>query len=389
MTMFKQLGQRSFRVLATFGFLLFVLGRSEVIDVRYEYQAEPSSSVYVLGDHPLFGNNDVTRAVRLAPLETNVWGASFDVPKNTGIDLSFLVRQDSPALLADSANGRLLDYHMVVATDSEPEEEKSPAHPEISTPRVEMFTFVPRHFQGRKVRVLLPRNYTENMGERYPVLYALDGQNVFAPGGPFGSWDMDVTVKRMMASGEIPEVIVVALDNSSDRMSEYLPEYGAYNDEYPSLKNIKGRGGEFLSMMRDELMPIINGHYRTQTGPEHTSIIGSSLGGLIAYQAANEFTDTFGAAACLSPAFHAALEESVKLADRPMSQHARIYLDSGNVGSSNDGFKNTMEVRDHLIRSGHPLGPDFMHTVGLGHGHNEAAWRERTPFVLQWMYGKL
>lgn len=247
--------------------------------------------------------------------------------------------------------------------------------------RTETFTFTPTNFRPRTIRVQLPRGFDQNPDRRYPVIYAMDGQNVFAPGGPFGSWDLDVTVRKLTAIGEIPEVILVGVDNTQDRFAEYTPEYG-------SVQGTQGRGGEFLAALRDGLLPAMEARYpgRIATGPENTSILGSSLGGLISWHACNDFESTWGAAVAMSPSFQVNLQENLTRADRGPDTRGRLYIDSGNSGPSSDGYWNTYDLRDRLLRSGHALGPRTYHRIGLGQQHNEAAWRDRAPGALKWLF---
>lgn len=253
-----------------------------------------------------------------------------------------------------------------------------------TNPRVLTYTFVPSDpiFRGRTVRVLLPRGYEENPGRRYPLLFAQDGQNAFSPGGSFGSWDLDLTTTRLTARGEVPEIILAGFDNTQDRIPEYVPEY-------INALGITGRGGAFLRMIRDELLVDLGQRYRLQGGPENTAHLGSSLGGIIGFEAANERRDTFGAAIIMSPAFWIGPPAFQEKARRSPDAHARMWLDSGNTGQSNDDYANTVTIRDLLIQSGHAIGPDFHYTVGLGQQHNEAAWRQRTPEALRWLYRPL
>lgn len=244
---------------------------------------------------------------------------------------------------------------------------------------IQSFTFVPANFRARTIRVQLPRDYARNTHRAYPVLIAQDGQNVFAPGGAFGSWDLDIAVRTLAARGEIPEIILVGVDNTQDRITEYIPNWGGY-------AGVNGRGTEFLTMIRDELMPELRRRYRIAPGPAHTGHIGSSLGGLLGYEAANEFEDTFGQVACLSTAFWVAITPALTRADAAPSTRGRLYLDSGTAGTSADDYVNTMTIRDRLIQSGHVFGPDFWHVVGHNEQHNEAAWRNRSPEVLRWMF---
>ncbi|MCC6547224.1 hypothetical protein IT570_08655 [Candidatus Sumerlaeota bacterium] len=242
--------------------------------------------------------------------------------------------------------------------------------------RTETFTFAPADFRSRTIRVLLPRDYDRNTGKTYPVLYAQDGQNVFSPGGPFGSWDLDLSIKSMIANGDLPEIILVGIDNSNDRFAEYTPEWG-------SVQGTQGRGREFLRAIRDELMPVIAQRYRVATGPENTSHVGSSLGGLLGLTASLEFEDVFGAVAAMSPSTQVNTAQILSDASQPPSSRSRLYMD---CGTNSDGYNNTINVRDQLIESGHIYGPAFLFVVGPNMQHNEAAWRTRSPEMLRWMY---
>ncbi len=257
-----------------------------------------------------------------------------------------------------------------------------PPDEELSPPRREEFTFAPGDptFDARTVRIQLPRGYEDHPAKHYPVLYAQDGQNVFSPGGAFGSWDLDVTIPELVSRGEMPEAILVGIDNTADRLREYRPEY-------TSLGGVPGRGRAFLTMLRNELMPEIDSRYRTLAGPRETLHIGSSLGGVLGFQAAEEFDGVFGCVIAMSPSFWLNPGEFQRRASQPPESFARLWIDSGTSGiGGNDGFWDTMTVRDTFLDNGHALGPGFFHTVGLGQEHNEAAWRERSPEALRWAY---
>src|SRR5690606_9479242 len=81
----------------------------------------------------------------------------------------------------------------------------------------------------RTIRVLLPPGYEapENAARRYPVLYLLDGQNLFdacLSDVSHQEWGVDETVYRLVAERKIPPLIVVGVDHAGkDRAHEYLP----------------------------------------------------------------------------------------------------------------------------------------------------------------------
>ncbi len=243
-------------------------------------------------------------------------------------------------------------------------------------PRVESFTFVPgdSRFSARRVRVRLPRGYDTRTNHRYPVIYAQDGQNVFSPGGAFGSWDLDLTADRKTRDAAIPEVVIVAIDNTSDRILEYIPNWITYG-------GLRGRGTDYLELIRDELMPEIESRYRVSTDPRHTVHLGSSLGGILGFEAAHEFGNTWGVVIAMSPSFWLDVQGFRNRALQPPSGRARIWLDAGTV---NDSFEEFNVVRDALVESGHVFGRHFKSTIGVGDAHNEAAWAGRLPWALRW-----
>jgi hypothetical protein len=66
----------------------------------------------------------------------------------------------------------------------------------------------------------------------------------------------------------------------------------------------------------------------------------------------------------------------------------RIWLDAGSdEGSADD---DVMEADDILLAKpsgqAYVRGADLACTLGQGQAHNEAAWRARSPWALEWLY---
>ena len=135
---------------------------------------------------------------------------------------------------------------------------------------------------ARTVRVLVPPDYDApaNAKRRYPVLYLLDGQNLFdacLSEVSHREWGVDETVYRLFAEHAIPPMIVVGIDHAGkDRAVEYLP-YKDYVGN-PSMPEPAGR--PFPDFLTDEVMPLVVGQYRTLPGHANTGIGGSSYGGV-------------------------------------------------------------------------------------------------------------
>ncbi len=141
---------------------------------------------------------------------------------------------------------------------------------------------------AHRFRVFLPPGYYENTLKKYPVLYMHDGHNLFFKKEAFlgSSWRADEVLGMLDKMNAIEEVIVVGI-HPNERMQEYtLPGYEDY--------------GRFLV---EKLKPLIDGKYRTLTGPMDTAVMGSSLGGVVSFYLGWQWPDVFGKLACLSSTF--------------------------------------------------------------------------------------
>jgi len=77
------------------------------------------------------------------------------------------------------------------------------------------------------------------------------------------------------------------------------------------------------------LKPLIDSTFRTMKEKEHTSVIGSSLGGQASLHLLIRHPDLFGKAACMSPAFQPSILTSVATLPLEILQDKIIYMDNG------------------------------------------------------------
>ncbi|MBX3729925.1 MAG: hypothetical protein KF858_12125 [Candidatus Sumerlaeia bacterium] len=337
-------------------------------------------ALYVSGPSPYLGDCDPMQSVRMLSIGAVEWVLPLDLPGIASDMLRFHERPFGPAGLDDPGNAAEF-----VDTMSACHQLEAPDVPvrqgDLSAPRRVDILFSPTGFRPRRVSVLLPRGYDSQVDRSYPVLLALDGQNVFAPGGAFGSWDLDRTITDLIDQHLVPDMILVAVANTPDRFAEYTPEW-IENDGQ------SGRGGAFLDALCDELLPMLRARWRVGDAAHDVALVGSSLGGLLAIEAAIRRPDAFGAAIAMSPSFWLAPDEYVRRATEHAraGTRARLWIDSGTEGRSHDGFLHVQTVRDAFLGSGALFGPDFMHVTGVGDAHNEAAWRRRAPLALRWLH---
>lgn len=236
----------------------------------------------------------------------------------------------------------------------------------------------------RAIWAYLPPSYAENTRARFPVLYMHDGQNLFDPALAFGGneWKVDETLDAAAEDGSIEELIVIGVENTSQRIYEYTPTTD------PSTAG--GGGGDlYLAMLKGELKPQIDAMLRTIPDRARTAILGSSLGGLISAYAGVKQPEVWGIVGAMSPSTWWNNEVIIgDVGGMPTgARPARVYVDSGDSGASNDDVANTNMLAATYVNIGYASGVDFLHVVQAGGQHNEVYWAERLPGALQFLFG--
>ncbi len=132
------------------------------------------------------------------------------------------------------------------------------------------------------VRVLLPTAYRSHPRRRYPVLYLLHGAV-----DNYTSWTVKGDAEQLTA----PYPVIVVMPDSGPS--------GGYTNWYNG-----GAGGppEWETYHIDQLLPWIDGHFRTRADRAERAIAGLSMGGFGAISYAARHPDLFGAAASFSGA---------------------------------------------------------------------------------------
>ena len=237
----------------------------------------------------------------------------------------------------------------------------------------------------RNVVVYTPAAYDDDISQRFAVLYMHDGQNLFDPNdAAYGvAWEVDDTVDSMVASGGIPPVIVVAIDNSPERLSDYSPDPDPYYGG--------GQGDTYADALVQVIKPFIDAHFRTLPERPYTSVMGSSMGGLISLHLAMRYPEVFGRVACVSPSLWwnsgSALQ---RFSSYTGLLPIRLWLDAGNLEGdyddpSNLRFDDLSNLRDLALGKGAQLGHDLGYLEAIGGSHNEASWATRLPAILRYL----
>ncbi len=145
--------------------------------------------------------------------------------------------------------------------------------------------------EKRTIWVHTPASYAG--GARYPVLYLTDAEAQF---------EHTVGLADFLArNGLVPEMIVVGITNT-DRTRDLTPTRAALERpgggrfEFPT----SGGGDRFLAFLETELIPWVDGRYRTEPC---RLFAGHSFGGLLALHAFATRPALFRAVVAVSPTF--------------------------------------------------------------------------------------
>lgn len=236
----------------------------------------------------------------------------------------------------------------------------------------------PQLKRHRRIWVYLPKSYHSN-NKSYPVIYMLDGQNLFDRQTSFsGEWQVDETMDARDEAG-LPTAIVVGIDHGGKyRLEEYTPWT---NSNYDS-----GKGEQMLTFITQELKPYIDQQFRTKPSAKHTAIIGSSLGGLMAIYAGLKSPEIFGKIGVLSPAYWI----NPEIFDFAQAHAFRKNLSIYQVMAIPEGQKHIdyMWKMDSLLRTKRRIKLKIQTQSRKEGGHTEAFWASELPAIFAYFFGE-
>ncbi len=257
-----------------------------------------------------------------------------------------------------------------------------------------LHTLDSRVFQNtRTIRVLVPADYDApaNASRRYPVLYLLDGQNLFdacLSDVSHREWGVDETVYRLVRERRLPPLIVVGIDHAGiQRGHEFLPYPDSSGD--PGAAHPVGR--HFPDFVIDEVMPLVDGHYRTLKGHHNTGIGGSSYGGVAALYALLSKPWVFGFGLVESPTLWVGMGQLARDTGPLAALPERVFVGFGGREISDPQAKALMDRLLGTVESNfRAAGYDdrrFRYVLDPEAAHNEDAWAKRLPDALTFLFG--
>lgn len=263
------------------------------------------------------------------------------------------------------------------------------------------------------VWVWLPPEYGAARGKRFPVLYMHDGQNLFDKGltAYNQEWQMDEAIPRMVRQGDLRSWIVVGVQSPKARYTALFPQriFSLLSPDYKrrveglETSEPKGplAGDDYLKFIVGTVKARVDREFRTLKGPEDTAVMGSSMGGLMAFYAMAEYPAVFGQAAAVS--MHLPLAgverggdhskwaaESTEAfrrylaAPRMKPGKNRLYIDHG-TATLDEAYAPYSKLFIPMLEAAGWKSPDFMFRTYAGAEHNETAWSQRVDIPLAFL----
>lgn len=255
------------------------------------------------------------------------------------------------------------------------------------------YIHVPYYNHKRRVRVLLPKDYANEVDQYYPVVYMHDGQNVFYSKEAFvgHSWKVIPTIKN---NPQLPKMIIVGIDNAEERR---LDEYGPWETD----TDVSGMGGDGIAYgnwVVNTVKPFIDSHYRTKTDRANTLLAGSSMGGIITAYMGSAYPEVFGGLGVFSSASWFSEDAFQRyVAEHPLHPETKVYIQVGtDEGDDTDAqfihgsmkqtyIDSSLMYYQNLLAHDHPMAKIWLRILAE-ESHHEKYWATHFPAFLHYMF---
>lgn len=173
----------------------------------------------------------------------------------------------------------------------------------------------------KDVTIYLPPSYEKDSLRTYPCLYVHAGQERYYGMSDFSgqNWKIPQLVKKMMKSGDLPEIIVIEIHNEFDAQFRFFSKH--MNKPYRSF-------------MTDVLKPFMDRKYRTKKDPSANCTMGSEYGAIWAFALTWETPEDFGKAICFSPFFEKARQYysyAYEVSEDNRDKNIFLYIDNSST----------------------------------------------------------
>lgn len=339
-------------------------------------------AVYITGNDNLLGNWQ-PEVVSLDEIVKSKWVKNFSFPR--GKKLEFKFTRGSWIKEALNDDGTIpSNFSFIVWSDTTISLKINLWADQVERKiegQITGFVEYHRNFSGsgikaRDIVVWLPPEYSSESDRRYPVLYMHDGQNIVDPSTSSFQvdWQIDEAADSLIKQKLIEPLIIVGIYNTPQRNNEY-----SENDT----------GYAYMNFIVDSLKPFIDRNYRTKPDRQNTANGGGSLGGLISFILAWQYSEIFSKAFCFSPAFKI---DRYNFVDNVLSYSGKkkeinLFICNGDDELDTRLQTGVDEMLNALTKKGYKERTDFYYVKAKNSQHGERDWSKNIPRALIYLFG--
>lgn len=197
--------------------------------------------------------------------------------------------------------------------------------------------------EKRTLNIYLPEGYNPEDSVRYPVVYLLDGSadEDFIHVAGLYQFSSFPWVAR------VPKSIIVGIANIDRKRDFTFPTSVAEDKKKYSTT---GGSAKFIKFLENELQPYIESRYKTN---DHRTIIGESLGGLLATEILLKHPSLFDQYIIISPSLWwdngSLLHQDGAILKGDFTQPTAVYIGVGKEGLTPSDPQRVMEVDANVL----------------------------------------
>jgi predicted alpha/beta superfamily hydrolase len=197
--------------------------------------------------------------------------------------------------------------------------------------------------EKRTLNIYLPEGYNPSDSVRYPVVYLLDGSADEDFIHVVGLYQFN----SFPWIARVPKSIIVGIANIDRKRDFTFPTSVAEDKKkYPTT----GGSAKFIEFLESELQPYIKSRYKTNG---HRTIIGESLGGLLATEILLKHPSLFDQYIIISPSLWwdngSLLNQDGAVLKSSLVQPVSVYIGVGKEGLTPSDPPRVMEVDANLL----------------------------------------
>jgi enterochelin esterase-like enzyme len=223
----------------------------------------------------------------------------------------------------------------------------------------------------RRMFVYTPPDYDKKNGTRYPVLYLQHGAGELEPEWTH-SGKANFILDNLIADGKALPMIIVMNNGFATRP-----------DQVGQTLNGNARWAAFEEMLIKDVIPDIDGYYRTIQDREHRAMAGLSMGGMQTFTIGLNHLDTFSSLGIFSgvPANYSDLIKDVL--DQGPAFNKRVKLLWFGAGTDEPAFSDRQKELQNLLDKS---GIKAQYYLSDGTSHEFQTWRRCLRIFAQLLF---